>query len=205
MKIGILGGSFDPIHYGHIYMAKQALDEYQLDEIWFIPAGHSPNKEESKMTSALHRKAMCELALSDEHQFKVCSLEIDSKERSYTYRTMQKLTAQYPMHQFYFIMGADSLDYFDKWKNPQIISSLAVILVVNRNSFTEEDLHTKIASIQKLFSADIHIVHCQKYPISSSEIREMIGKNIDISSFLNKQVISYIQENHLYQGVINGA
>lgn len=170
MKIGILGGSFDPIHNGHLHMAVKAHEEYELDEVWLIPAGHSPNKDEGKMTKAKDRLAMCRLAAAFYPFLKVSDIEMISEERSYTYRTIQKLKESYPDDEWYFIMGADSLDYFDQWRHPEIICSLAHILVVNRDEFQDEDLKKKIVAIRLLFPADIQIVHCEKYPISSHEI-----------------------------------
>ena len=96
MNIGILGGSFDPIHNGHMHMAYQSLIEYNLDEIWIIPAGHSPNKDENKMTSAYHRLNMCNYACSDNAKIKALDYEIKSNERSYTYRTLERLKEDYP-------------------------------------------------------------------------------------------------------------
>lgn len=193
MKIGILGGSFDPLHNGHLFMAKEALEQYGLDEIWLIPNGHAPHKDEHKMADALQRFEMCRFAEARFPYMKACDIEITSDECSYTYLTMQKLTAMYPKHTFYFIMGADSLDYFDKWRNPDIISSLCTILVVNRNEFTEEDLKLKIERINRIFPADIRIVHCDKYDVSSTEIRK--GNKLDD---VLTEVKEYIFDNHLY-------
>lgn len=95
-KIGILGGSFDPIHQGHLNIAESAREEFSLDEVWFIPAGHSPNKEESSMSAAEVRAEMTALALLDYPYFKMSSMEIESAETSYTYRTLTKLCACYP-------------------------------------------------------------------------------------------------------------
>lgn len=198
MEIGLLGGSFDPIHNGHLYMAKQALEEYHLDEVWFVPAGHSPNKDENKMTPAAHRKAMCELAVQDIPKFHVCDIETEAKERSYTYRTIEKLTAQYPMHRFYFIMGADSLDYFDQWVHPESISASAVILVISRDHMEETALKNKIQAIKALFPADIRIIHAKKCDVSSHEIREKLSKMDDVSMLLPKEILSYIRKQHLY-------
>ena len=199
MKIGILGGSFDPIHNGHLHMAVKAYEEYELDEVWLIPAGHSPNKDEGKMTKAKDRLAMCRLAAAFYPFLKVSDIEMISEERSYTYRTIQKLTESYPDDEWYFIMGADSLDYFDQWRHPEIIGSLAHILVVNRDEFQDEDLKKKIASIRQLFSADIQIVHCEKYPISSREIRTKLMKEEEVSGWISQEVLCYIKEHDLYR------
>ena len=104
MNIGILGGSFDPIHNGHLHMAKCAYESYALDQVWLIPAGHSPNKDEHGMTDAKDRFQMCKLAAQPYPWMTVSRLELDSAERSYTYRTMEKLSEQFPMHRFFFIM-----------------------------------------------------------------------------------------------------
>lgn len=194
MKIGILGGSFDPIHNGHLYMAEHAYKQYQLDEIWLIPNGNAPHKDKNKMTDAMHRLAMCKIAASKYDYMKVSDMEVCSSNFSYTYLTIQTLTEQYPQHEFYFIMGADSLDYFDKWKHPEIISSLCKLLVVNRDDFTEADLKEKIAKINTQFPADIQIVHCPKVDISSTEIRQ--NKKMQE---IPKEVKQYILKNNLYE------
>lgn len=201
MKTGILGGSFDPIHNGHLHMAKQVLKEYELDKIIFMPAGHSPNKSETEMTAADIRLKMVEIAVDSSKNLEASSLEVDCEERSYTYRTLQKLSEVYPNDDFYFIMGADSLDYFDQWYHPEIICQLATILVVNRDEFSYEDLSNKIGQIKCLFPADIRIVPCEKYDISSHELRERIKRNENVSDYIPKDVLSYIKEHQLYRGV----
>ena len=192
-KIGILGGSFDPIHKGHIFMALHAHEQYDLDKVWLMPNGHAPHKDEEKMTDAKDRLAMCKL-VSDQYTFmETCDIEIRSEEYSYTYFTMQKLAQIYPEYEFYFIMGADSLNYFKKWRHPEIIASLCKILVVNRDDYQKEDLINKINRINQIFPADIQIVHCPKYDVSSTEIRQ--GQKLDD---VLSEVKEYIQKNHLY-------
>lgn len=192
-KIGILGGSFDPIHKGHIAMAIHAYEQYALDKIWLIPNGHAPHKDEDKMAEPKHRLAMCELVAQNYDFIEVSDIEIESEEYSYTYLTMQKLSSMYPDYEFYFIMGADSLDYFDKWRHPEIISALCKILVVNRDEFTIEDMEHKIARLNAHFPVDIHIVHCPKYDVSSTEIRH--GEKLDE---VLPEIKAYMLENHLY-------
>lgn len=192
-KIGILGGSFDPIHMGHIFMAVHAYEQYQLDRVWLIPNGHAPHKDEDKMADATHRLAMCELVAKKYTFMETCDIEITSEEYSYTYLTMQKLAKMYPEYEFYFILGADSLDYFDKWRHPEIITSLCKLLVVNRDEFTIEDMENKMKRINTHFPADIFIVHCPKYDVSSTEIRH--GKKLED---VLPEVKDYMLENHLY-------
>lgn len=198
MRIGILGGSFDPIHNGHLHMAKSAYDIGKFDEIWLMPAGHSPNKKEENMTLPEHRLAMCRLAAQKYAFLRASSFEVDSSDRSYTYLTLEKLTKQYPEHVFSFIMGADSLDYFEKWKKPEIISSLCPIYVINRGEFSKEYLEEKIKLLNELFPAEIYIIPCEKYHISSSEIRLNLQRNCNYAGYLPEAVVDYIRENHLY-------
>ncbi|MBQ6845015.1 MAG: nicotinate-nucleotide adenylyltransferase [Agathobacter sp.] len=193
MKIGILGGSFDPIHNGHLHMALESYKQYALDEVWLIPNGNAPHKDSDKMADATHRMAMCQL-VADEYPFlKTCDIEITSEEYSYTYITVTKLQHTYPEHEFYFIMGADSLDYFDKWRKPEVIASICRILVINRDEFSEEDMAVKIHRINEIFPADISIVHCAKVDVSSTELRQNLEKSDVLAS-----VYDYICEHDLY-------
>lgn len=194
MKIGILGGSFDPIHNGHLHMALKSYEQYDLDEVWLIPNGNAPHKDRDKMADASHRFAMCQLVANEYSFLKVCDIEIVSEEYSYTYITVTKLQNMYPEHEFYFIMGADSLDYFDRWRKPEIIASVCKILVINRDEFSEEDMTKKIQRINAIFPADISIVYCEKIDISSTELRQKLEKSNVLSS-----VYDYICEHGLYE------
>ena len=193
MRIGILGGSFDPIHNGHLNMALKSYEQYALDEIWLIPNGNAPHKDSDKMADAEHRLAMCKLVANQYPFIKTSDIEIISEEYSFTYITVTKLHEMYPEHEFYFIMCADSLDYFDRWRKPEIIASVCKILVINRDEFTEEDMNAKIHRINEIFPADIQIVHCPKVDVSSTELR----KKLDKADVL-PEVYAYICEHDLY-------
>ena len=193
MKIGILGGSFDPIHKGHLHMAQKAYEQYELDEVWLIPNGNAPHKDVDKMANSTHRMAMCQL-VADAYPFlKTCDIEITSEEYSYTYITVSKLKEMYPENEFYFIMGADSLDYFEKWRKPEIIASKCILLVINRDEFSEADMLKKIKRINSIFPADIRIVHCQKVDISSTDLRKELNTEDVLPA-----VYEYICKNKLY-------
>lgn len=198
MKIGILGGSFDPIHKGHLHMAINAYKEYKLDEIWLMPAGHSPNKDEKKMTSAIDRFNMCQIAATEYDYIKASDFELVQDHTSYTYLTLQALRTNYPDNQFYFIMGADSLDYFDKWYHPEIIAQICTILVVIRKGFSEEEIMLKSQKIKNLFPCEIEFVHCDRFDISSTEIRKNLANKIDMRQYIPISVIDYINNNNLY-------
>lgn len=197
-KIGILGGSFDPIHNGHLNIAKSAYDEFQLDEVWFIPAGHSPNKQEDLMTPANIRAKMVSLAIENIPYFKLSTYEIENKRTSYTYLTLSDFKEDYSESTFYFIMGADSLDYFETWSHPEIICEKAIILVAVRDDLDLEDIHQKIKQIQAKFKAEIYPLHCQKITISSSQIRLDFANHIFPKEDLPDKVFDYIVESKLY-------
>ena len=193
MKIGILGGSFDPIHNGHLNMALKSYEQYDLDEIWLIPNGNAPHKDSDKMVDAKDRLAMCQLVANEYPFLKTCDIEVSSEEYSYTYITVTKLQERYPDDEFYFIMGADSLNYFEKWRKPDVIASICKILVVNRDEFTEVDLAEKIERINTFFPANIFIVHCPKVDVSSTDLRQNLNEEDVLPS-----VYAYICKHNLY-------
>ena len=197
-KIGILGGSFDPIHNGHLAIAMSAYRDFNLDEIWLIPAGHSPNKDEDKMTDAVTRAKMTALAVQDIPYFKLSTYEIDKEGTSYTYLTLSDFKEQYPDTDFYFIMGADSLDYFESWKHPEIICQKAIILVAVRDDMDLEDIQKKIEFIKKQFHAEIFPLSCPKIDISSSEIRTKLLTEKTICDMVPQAVADYITKHKLY-------
>ena len=198
-KIGILGGSFDPIHNGHLAIAESAYRDFHLDEVWLIPAGHSPNKDEDKMTSAAVRAEMTALAAQDIPHFRLSTYEIDKEGTSYTYLTLSDFKEQYPDTDFYFIMGADSLDYFDAWRHPEIICQKAVILVAVRDDMDLDDINEKIGHIKEQFHAEIYPLSCAKIDISSSEIRANLQDGKEIYHMVPQAVADYITEHNLYK------
>ncbi len=205
MKIGILGGSFDPIHNGHIHMAMSAKNSHCLDKVILIPAGHSPNKNEQKMTDKSHRYNMCKVAIEEINtlnktdSFIVSDFEIKRDCKSYTYLTLQELKKKYVNDDIFFIMGADSLDYFEKWKNPDIISSLATILVVVRENYSDKAIHSKIEFLKKEYNTNVELVRCKPYNVSSTQIRTKIKSNSIIQGLVPDSVIEYINKNGLYE------
>lgn len=197
-KIGILGGSFDPIHQGHLNIAKSAYDEFGLDEVWFIPAGHSPNKDERGMTSAEVRADMVALAIAPYPYFKLSRMEIDAKETSYTYLTLTRLKEQYPDNELFFIMGADSLDYFEQWRHPEIICEKAIILTAVRDNMDIAEIEKKITTLKELFPAEIYPIQGGRTKVSSTKLRQMIQNGQMNDEMLPKAVAAYIRKAGIY-------
>ena len=181
MKTAIFGGAFDPIHNGHINMMESAMNEYCLDRVIVVPSGHSPNKDERNMTSFEHRFNMCQIAVRNLKSITVSDIEHMCNSTSYTYATLLKFKEMYPLDELYFIMGADSLDYFEKWYHPEIIAQTAAILVISREDMDIDVISAKIKEINTIFPADIRIVHCNKIDVSSTMIRSNIKKHQDIT------------------------
>ena len=139
MKIGLLGGSFDPVHLGHIQIAKEAIAALQLDSFWFIPTKHNPWKE-NVTASNTDRVKMLQLAIGNQEKMQVSTIEIDqdSNEKNYTIDTLHTLVVRYPKDQFYFLMGMDQACAFEKWKSAKDISKLVQLVAFNRGGYPED-------------------------------------------------------------------
>lgn len=196
-KIGIMGGTFDPIHYGHLLIAESAADEFKLDEVIFLPTGKSPHKDEILVREPALRCDMVALAVEDNPKFSVSFLEATSTEVNYTYRTLQKFHVLYPGAEIYFIMGEDSLNDFDTWKNPEEICKQAVLLVAIRNELGNE-ITEKIKEVSRKYQGNIHMLHAPNFMISSRDIRKRVQKRQSIHYLVPTVVEEYIHQNFLY-------
>ena len=144
MKIGIMGGTFDPIHIGHLLLGEFAYEEFGLDEIWYLPNGNPPHKQQTEEKEALrHRVEMIRLSIREVLYFKLCLHEAKENEHSYTYQTMRELNALYPEYEFYFILGADSLFAIETWKHFREIFPTCTILAAMRDDKDAADIDRK--------------------------------------------------------------
>ena len=169
LKIGIMGGTFDPIHYGHLMIAENAAEQFGLDQIWFMPNGNPPHKRNSNITSAEHRCAMVELAIAGNPRFTLSRREVDADGVCYTYETLASLHEECPDDRFYFIMGADSLSEFESWRNPDIICQNAVILAAVRDLTDDGALQDQIRHLTEKYQAEIFRIQTPNFSISSRE------------------------------------
>ncbi len=198
-KIGILGGTFDPIHYGHLMMGEAALTEACLDEIWYMPTGTPAYKAGSRRISdKTHRVRMTELAIQNKEGYLCSRLEAEREGNTYTADTLTALKEMYPDDKLYYIVGADSLDYMDRWYHPERIFPCAVILVVMRNTQSHEEITRKIAELTVRFQADIRLLNHKQVDISSTQVRRMAATGEDLSFVLPEAVSNYIREHNLY-------
>lgn len=196
-KIGIMGGTFDPIHLGHLLIAQSAAEEFELDEVMFLPTGKSPHKSEKQVTDPDIRCRMVEVAIENNPKFVISRLEADNTEVNYTYLTLQKLKELYPNTEFYFIMGEDSLDDFSIWKEPLQICKLAVILVAVRN-VTGNGIEEKIKAACENYQGDFRILCSPNFSVSSSDIRKRIQEGKSVSYMIPDNIETFIRQHSLY-------
>ena len=198
-KVGIMGGTFDPIHYGHLILAQNALDTFSLDEILFVPSGTPWLKESTKVLSKNKRVSMTGMAIEDNPDFALSTIEIDREGNSYSYETVEELKRMQPKTDFYFIMGADSLLEIERWKHPGRLMTECTLLVAVRDDCDREGLEKQIIYLTDKYQADIKILPANRIDISSTKIRRMIREGKSVRYMLPDQVIRFIQKNHLYQ------
>lgn len=197
-RIGIIGGTFDPVHLAHLQLAKCAHEQFDLEQVIFLPAGDPPHKTDRHITPAYRRLEMLKLCLREYPHFKISEYEIDKQGYSYTAETLEYFTQIYPEVQYYFIIGADSLFALDTWYSPERCLSKAIFLVGNRLGRDEEDIDRQIAYLTNRFGGTIEKIKMPGMEVSSSSIRELLSKGQDASAYLVPAVNEYIRQNHLY-------
>ena len=198
-QIGIMGGTFDPVHKAHLALAEQAYRQFSLDEVWMMPNGRPPHKRDHSQADVSHRMEMVRRAIAEIPYLRLCGLEQFEMSYHYTFETIHILKDLFPKVQFYFIMGADSLFDFVDWKRPDIISRECVILAATRDHCRKDEILQKIEELKQLFGADIRILNTPNMDIASEEIRKRVQQGEDTSDMLPEEVTAYIRQNHLYE------
>lgn len=205
MKIGIMGGTFNPIHNGHLSLANEALNQYNLDEVWFMPSGLPAHKANDELISSNTRLCMVKLAISGKKSFKASSFEIDREGFTYTADTMTALVNEYPEDEFYFIIGGDSLMKFHKWVKPEVISAHTTLLAAGRNGYSMEDLEEQTRYLKQQFDTKVYFIEMPELVISSNAIRSFckIQQYDEIKNMVPNAVYQYIVEHKLWMYPMN--
>lgn len=199
MKIGIMGGTFDPIHNGHLMLGETAYHQYQLDKVWFMPNGNPPHKKNIG-TNALTRMEMVKLAIQDKEYFTLQDYEVMKESVSPTYQTLAHFKEVYPDDTFYYIIGADSLFSIERWIHPELIFPNCIILAACRDEIdTSEEMNAQIDYLCMKYNAQIKFLTSPLVDISSSELREMIKNGESISKHVPKAVEEFIAKEGLYE------
>ena len=202
MRIGIFGGSFDPIHSEHIALARQAVVDLALDRLFVMPAANPPHKPWRNLTPDRDRLAMCTLAFSEDAMITVSDYEIEKGGASYTYLTVRHFKELYPQAELFFLVGTDMLRNFPLWRNPEDIlenATLAVCARAEEEGWAQEER----AAFQKRFGKEFVVLSYEGKDVSSTKIRVLAGAGMDITAYTDEKVAAYIAENELYK--IDGA
>jgi nicotinate-nucleotide adenylyltransferase len=185
-KVGILGGTFDPPHYGHLLIANEVLSKLNLDEIWFMPNQEPPHKRKSESVENIDRLQMLELSIKGNSVFRIEKNELERSGPSFTVDTMKILNERYPNHQFFFIIGADMIEYLPNWHKIDELMKLVQFVGVQRPEYSSKTDYPII------------YVDVPAFDVSSSMIRERVQQGMTIRYLLPDSVIDFIRENHLY-------
>lgn len=193
-KVGILGGTFDPVHFGHLNLAISMHEKHHLDEIWWIPVNTNPLKEKHPSENA-HRLAMLKLALEAVHYFKIVDIELTRIDDSFTIDTIKILKEKFPDTHFHLLLGDDALDHFMRWKEPEEIVHLAPPLTGAR-LFSRCPVLKFPEKIKKIFESGWTKIPLLE--ISATEIRHRLKQQLPCSHLVPGKVLDYIRDHQLY-------
>lgn len=198
-RIGIMGGSFDPIHYGHLNLAEQIRRQFELDSIYFIPVGSAPHKDDKQMSSKFARYEMTLVATLDNPNFKVSRIEIDSEQKSYTIHTVKRMKEMLKTEdELFFITGADAIIELEEWKNFKALLKQVTFIAATRPGVTDKELNQKIQGLIDTYDARILLTEVPALAISSTDIRKRVQAGESIKYLLPETVEQYIYKNKLY-------
>ena len=198
MRLGIYGGTFDPIHYGHLMLAEQCREQCELDEVWFVPAAQPPHKLDVTISSAKARCEMIEFAIAGHPQFRLSRIEIERTGPSFTVTTLEQLQAEDASRELFLLIGADSLHDLPQWREPQRIQELSTVVAVNRGGQPQPD---RLLLEQRLGSAEaarLRFVQMPGMDLSASDIRQRSAEGRSIRYLVPRAVETYIAQSHLY-------
>jgi nicotinate-nucleotide adenylyltransferase len=202
MRVGIFGGTFDPVHLGHLILAEQARDQARLDEVWFVPAPRPPQKEAQAITRFEQRVEMLSLALAGNPSFRIDEIEKDRQGPSYTVDTLAELRRRHPEHDFMLLIGGDALVDLPTWREPRRILEQTGLVVMDRPGspvIFGEELHERLA-LPPDFSLQLIHVEAPGIDIASRYIRRRIAEAHSVRYLVPRAVEVYVQEKHLYHG-----
>lgn len=198
-KTGIMGGTFNPIHMGHLIIAEKAREQFKLGEVLFLPSGVPYMKDCREVLPGKIRMEMTGLAIQGNPFFAVSAMEVEREGRTYTYETLEKLREQNPDTEYYFILGADSLWKIETWKNPERIFAACHILAAVREDKSSEDMEKQSVYLKEKFGASIFLLQTGHVEISSSMIRSLCREGNSIRYLVPEAVYNYIVQKKLYE------
>jgi len=198
MRLGLLGGTFDPIHFGHLLLAERCREECGLDRVWFLPAGQPPHKAADGISPGQQRAEMVEFAIAGHPQFACNRMELSRAGRSFTVDTLREIHAEDPSRELFFLIGADSLADLPSWRDPAGIVELATIVAVNRGDRPLPDLDALRGTLGNAVADRIRIVVMPGIDLSSTDIRRRVREGKSIRYMTPRPCEVYIHERGLY-------
>ena len=198
-KNGIMGGTFNPIHNGHLALAQSALEQFALDEVLFMPCGVPYMKADQHVEDGQIRAEMTALAIEGRPHFRLSLMELEQEGNTYTYQTLERLKSENPETVYYFIAGADSLFHMTKWAHPERIFADCRVLAAVRDDKTAEDMEAQIRFLEQQYNARIHLLQTEYMDISSSGIRRKVAAGESIADAVPASVRAYIDQTGLYR------
>lgn len=199
-RIGIMGGTFNPIHQGHLLLAEQAREYCELDEVLFIPSGNSYMKNSDEIPDSKIRVSMTALAIENNPFFVLSSMEAEREGATYTCDTIRDLKSGQPFAEYYFILGADALFSIEAWKDPEDIFKGCILVAAARDNQDTFSLTEKAMELQTKYQARIIILPERKIDVSSSEIRSRIREGKSVRYMMPDKVYEYILSEKIYSG-----
>ena len=197
-KIGIFGGTFNPIHRMHIKIALRALEQIGLDKVIFVTAAMPPHKDNTYIVSGEQRHEMVKLAIKDYPKFEASSVEIDRKGKSYTFYTLTVFRQAYPNDELFFIIGGDSLAYLHKWYRAEEFMKLCTFVVYPRDDDSGEKLQRECDWLYENYGTKCIILNAAEDNVSSTQIRGIVNSGLSADDYVPDTVAKYIRENKLY-------
>ncbi len=200
-KVGIMGGTFNPIHLGHLFLAEYAYDSLGLDQMLFMPSNHPPHKAQLEVVSSNHRLNMVKLAIQDNPHFIASDIELKRTGLTFTADTLRMLTRENSDTEYYFLVGADSFMKLQSWREPEAICKLCTLVAAGREQQSIIDLENQVTHLREQFGAKVILLDMPMIDISSGQIRDRIAARKSIRYYMPEVVASYIEENGLYHMV----
>lgn len=197
--IGIMGGTFDPIHYGHLVIAEAVRSKYNMDKVIFVPSGHPPHKNNELVSNSMDRYKMTELATKTNRYFEMSSIEIDRPGKSYTYDTIKDFQKKFPDYDLFFITGADAIKEITTWHRYQELLDICHFVAATRPGYTLDNLKNKELNMLTASQLkNIDIVEVPGIDVSSTDIKRRVNLKQPIKYLLPEIVEEYINKNELY-------
>lgn len=199
MRLGLLGGTFDPVHWGHLLMAEQCREQCRLDQVWLLPAGSPPHKSDHAISTGTQRAEMLEFAIAGHSDLVVNRLEFTREGKTYTVDTLEQLHRERPEDELFFIIGADSLTDLPDWREPERIIEYATVVAVNRGDRPLPNREELTEHLGKQIASRVELVTMPGIDLSATDIRHRVSEGRSVRFMVPRAVEAYIAENKLYQ------